>query len=154
MAHVNRYAFDAATLLQDSKAFAAAASTAGTVAAVAKVVDLGDGSSQMPAGTPVIAEGKMIVDVSALDIGSGDELYFVQIQGSTTNVFTAAQVLGELPLGAVAGQVGIATTIGRYEVQWRNELNGLIYRYLRFFIIVSGTTPTITLSAWIAPDVG
>lgn len=140
--------FDYALQLKD--AGLVAASAAAQVGGVDKILDL---------GAAVRVDGRMIVDISALEVGSDNELYDIIIQGSSSATFASAiQNLGQLSVGSAGGHTtrgdGAALdTTGHYEVAFTNEQNGTAYRYLRAFTVVAGTIATgINYTAFVATD--
>jgi hypothetical protein len=139
------YTFDALTQLKD--AGAVAASAAAQVASVAKILDMGAGRF----------DGTVVVDVSAIDVSSADEIYDIIIQGSNSASFASGvENLAQLNLAAAAvrdggGQV---STVGRYELGVTNEQADVIYRYVRAYTKVAGTTPSINYTAFLSTDAG
>lgn len=102
-------------------------------------------------------EADLIVDYSALDVVTGDEGYRFIIQGSPDATFgTAAniQTMGELIIGGStatgAGTNDLAA--GRLCINFRNERNGVLYRYLRLKTVIAGTTPSIVFKAFLSRD--
>ena len=133
--------YDENLLLKDAGLVAADA--AGTVSAVAKVIDLGNG----------LVQGKLYVDVTAIEIADDDENYKISLQGSDNSGFSAGdeEDLVILTLGAkeVIGGDQDSTT-GRYVLPFTNERNGTIYPYVRVYTDVDGTIATgINFSAWL-----
>lgn len=127
---------------------------AGLVAATANgtlIVDLGGGGQpQMP-----ITEGLLVVDVTALEINSSDEIYTIRLEGSNSATFASGiEVLATLELGHATPQLGntdVNADPGRYVVPFCNERNGRTYRYLRLHNTVVGTIATgINYSAFVA----
>ena len=119
--------------------------TAGLVAASedTAILDLGDG----------FIDGDLVIDVSAIEIATGDEIYTLSLEGSNVAAMTsgsvclAKKVLGNLvaPMDAAAGDAG------RYVVPFRNEENGTLFRYVRVSTVVSGAIATgINFSAFLA----
>ena len=100
--------------------------------------------------------GIAVVDVSAIEIASNDERYVLVMQGSTSATFASdVQNLAALELGAAAVRSGgaIASTVGRYELPFINEQNGVTYPYIRLYADVSGTIATgINYAAWVGLD--
>lgn len=135
--------FDA--LLQLKDAGAITSSAAATVGGNAKIVNVGDGRM----------DGTAIIDVSAIDVSSGDERYNIIIQGSTSASFASVIYdLATLVLGDSSVTPGDTdNTTGRYELQFTNEQNGVIYPYIRAYTEIPGspTTPSINYKAFIAP---
>ncbi|MBN9155811.1 hypothetical protein [Microbacterium sp.] len=97
-------------------------------------------------------EAVLIVDVSALDISSADEVYHLLLQGSSAANFSSVETLAQLSLGATAARPGgaVNSVIGRYEIPFITEQHDAVYDYIRLYVDVAGTTPSITLKAWIA----
>jgi hypothetical protein len=107
-----------------------------------KILELGDGR----------VDGVLIVDVSALDIASNDELYRFILQGSNASDFSSGiENLVELELGDTAVRQGGAgdSLIGRYELPFQNAQAAAEYKYVRLNVIIAGTSPSITFDSWI-----
>lgn len=135
------FTFDAALELKDAGLVAADA--AGTVDSAAKVVDVGTGRF----------DGVCIIDVTAIEIASNDEVYKISVQGSNSSSFTSGIVdLAELTLGAaevIGGDQDSET--GRYELPFTNVKNNTYYRYIRLYCDVAGSIATgINFSAFVA----
>lgn len=110
--------YDASLLLKDSGLVAATA--VGTVGGSPKVVSLGQGR----------VDGRMFVDVSAVETDSSDELYRLTLQGAAKADFTGDVVdLVVLEVGAT----------GRYEVPFTSERLGTVHPFVRLHTAVSGT---------------
>ncbi|MGH6631302.1 MAG: hypothetical protein ACREB3_16360, partial [Burkholderiales bacterium] len=138
------YTFDAGLEFKDAGLIAADA--AAQVDGSAKVVDLGTG----------LWEGDMVIDVSAIEIASGDEKYEIIVQLSSSPTFASVIAQGvSLSLGATATLIGsdIASTVGRYILPFHNEgVDGVTYRYARLYTNVTGTLATgINYTAIAAP---
>lgn len=130
-----RKTFDAATVLKTAGLLAA--TTTGSV-----ILDLGDG----------FMDADLVLDVSALEVATGDEIYTVALEGSNVagmasgSVTLAQKVLGNNPAPADAD-----TNVGRHVIPFRNELEGVNYRYVRLHTTVVGTIATgINFSAFLA----
>lgn len=120
--------FDNLLLLKD--AGAVTATGAATVASVARVIDVGEAYA---------GNVKAVVDSSAL-VGTGT--YTLAIQGSVDAAFTAPVQLAALTL----------TATGRNAIPFSNVQNNEIYRFIRAFITVGGTSPSINNTIFIAKD--
>lgn len=139
------YTFDA--LLQLKDAGAITASAAAQVAAANKILDMGNGRF----------DGTAVIDVSAIDISSTDERYQIVVQGSNSPTFASGiENLATLDLGATASRGGGAqnSVVGRYEIGVTNEQFDTVFRYLRLFTVVSGTTPSINYTGFLSNDAG
>ena len=130
--------------MKDSYAVAAA-SAAALVASAAKVLDLGDG----------YVEGDVVIDVSAMDVATTDEIYTIVWQLSPDATFgTAANVVEacQINLGAAPPKItdsNVANVIGRYILPVRNEFAGTIYRYARLWTVGSIAGSSITYTAFL-----
>ncbi len=118
-----------------------AASAAAKVDDAAKIVDIGTGEYK----------AEMIIDVSAIEIATNDEVYNICVQLSTSATFASAiQTAAKLELGASEVLLGDTdSTVGRYKLMFDNEVNGTYYRYARVYTVVAGTIATgINYTAW------
>jgi len=118
---------------------------AGLVAASAdgSIIDLGEG----------MVDGFIVVDMSACEVASTDEIYTVSLEGSTVAAMTSASVcLAKKVFGNVVVPMDdAASAAGRYVIPFRNEEAGEIQRYVRISTLVAGTVATgINFSAFIA----
>lgn len=132
--------YDHQLLLKD--AGAVTADGVATVAAVARILDLGAAR----------IEGRMIADVTAIDVVTGDESYLLRLQFSNSPTFASGVVGGAIvQLGGATALVGesAASVIGRYEAAFANQVNGITYRYARLYVDVAGTTPSINFIAYL-----
>jgi hypothetical protein len=127
---------DTEHLLKDAGLIAADA--AAQVAAADKRVDLGLGRF----------DGRLIFDVTAIEVASGDELYRLKWQLSNSATFASGVIgQGQIDLGnlVASGRVGETDTdsvVGTYEIGVCNEVNGTLYRYGRVYTDVTGTIAT------------
>lgn len=109
------------------------------------IVDLGAG----------LVEGYMVLDVSAVEVASTDEIYDIVLEGSNVAAMTSGSVsLARIQMGNCTAPADADTGTGRFAVPFRNEQNGTAYRYVRVYTVVAGTIDTtgITYSAFIAKD--
>lgn len=123
-----------------------ATNLAGTVDGQAKVVNLGRD----------LVEGRLVVDVSALEIDSGDELYRIKLQGSAAHDFSAyVEDLAILELGAKEVLGGDQDSqAGRYVLPFSNAKGLYVWPYVRLYTEVSGSVATgIDFSAHLAREV-
>lgn len=107
------------------------------------IKDLGEG----------LFDGYLVLDVSAVEIATGDEKYTISIEGSTVAAMTSASVgLGSKVFGnLVVPMDGALSTAGRYVIPFRNEEGGTLFRYIRVHTLVAGTIATgINFSAFLA----
>ena len=128
------FTYDNKLLMKD--AGLVAASAAATVAAAAKVLDLGAGR----------VEGTVVIDVSAVEVATGDEGYQIEWQLSPDATFgTAANIRcsSTLKLGdSTVNGSGADSTVGHFELPVVNEFQEVVYRYARLYTRVVGTIAT------------
>jgi hypothetical protein len=134
--------------LQFKDAGLVASSAAAQVDSSNKIVDLGTG----------LFRGKMIIDVSALEIASNDELYDIVVQLSSDSDFgTDTNIRDAATLNLSAAEVkrtdcNADDSTGRYKLYFDNEYDGTFYRYARVYTYVSGTVASgINYSAYCVP---
>lgn len=141
---------DVSMRLKDSGA-AVTSDTLATVGGSTATLDLGAAHFQ----------GDLVVDMEAtVDTTTGDEYYRLQLIGCNTEAFTttAIVVLATLELGdatQLAGAVGgvdtdKGTSGDRYIVPFSNQIMNTYFRYVRLVANVSGTTPSIDYTAFVA----
>lgn len=114
-----------------------ASTTTGTT-----ILDLGAG----------IVDGFLVLDVSAVEVADGSEIYLVCLEGSNVAAMSSGSVtLAQIEMGNATAPADADTSTGRFVVPFRNEQNGTIYRYVRLYTEVAGTIATgINFSAFIA----
>ena len=102
---------------------------------------------------PGMVDALLVLDLSACEIASGNEIYTVSLEGSNVaamdsgSVCLAKKVFGNL----VVPMDDALSASGRYVVSFRNEEGGTLYRYVRLSTLVAGTIATgINFSAFIA----
>lgn len=113
-------------------------------------------------------EGYWAIDITSVDMTSNDEVYKFHLMGSNDvawgngNVellafhdFAAvtagrqvATILGASP--AIPALSGLGGTL--LHIPFNNLMQRIVYRYLRGYLVISGTTPTITFNSWISMD--
>ena len=125
-----------------------ASSAAAQVDSSDKIVDLGTG----------LFRGCMIIDVSALEIASNNEIYDIIVQLSSDSDFgTAGNIVEAAQLNLSASEVKRSdsdadNSTGRYKIYFDNEFDGTYYRYARVYTVVAGTVATgINYSAYAGP---
>jgi hypothetical protein len=126
MSQYSMKTYDHATLLKAAGLLAS--STVGSV-----ILDLGDG----------FMEGDMVIDVTALEVADGNEVYTISLEGSNVVGMGSGSVeLTRSVFGNNGAPSDADTSVGRHVVPFRNELNGTLYRYVRLNTIVAGTIAT------------
>ena len=130
--------FTVDTLLEMKDAGLIAASAAALVATVAKVIDLGAG----------MVEGNIVLDVTAIEIATGDESYDIVLQLSSDSDFgTDTNIVDQCDMhlgasGTKRTDSNADDVIGRYIVPFTNERGGTVLRYARLYTVVAGTIAT------------
>lgn len=126
------FIYDNSLLLKDAGLVAADA--AATVSSSARVLDLGAGR----------IDGRVIADVTAIEVADGNERFLVKCQFSASATFASGIVGGTiLEFGDSSVTKNSAdSTVGRYELPFTNEVNGVVYRYMRLWTEVDGTVGT------------
>lgn len=122
-----------ATWLLEDGAAAVTTSRAGEVEAAARVFDC---------GAATLFDGFLIFDVTAIDT-SGDQVYGLKLQACASEDFASGVIDLIAPALNMAGE-------GDQAVVVTNQVVDTTYRYLRLWIEVGGTSPSITLSAWLS----
>jgi hypothetical protein len=148
------YAFDAANLLSDNAA-AYTASGFAQVGGADAILDLGGLQSSTPKQQARTDEA-LVLDVTAIDTVTGDESYNLILLGSNDSAFGAGNVaiLGSFILGGVTGKttIGALNTFvdvaGRYEFCFSSEQANVKYQYLKLYLVIAGTTPSLSLLAF------
>jgi hypothetical protein len=148
--HRASFTFDADLQMKDAGLVAADA--AWTVGGSALVLDVGTGRFC----------GQCVIDVSAMEIASGDERYTFLIQGSSSATFASdIVILAALPvgdgstIGTAFGSSGVDVddAAGRYVLPFTNERNNVYYRYIRGWTDVAGSIATgINFIAYVAKE--
>lgn len=131
-----QFTYDDALNLKDAGLVAA-------TAAESTIIDLGDG----------LFDGYLVIDVTAVEVASTDEVYDIHLEGSAVAAMTSGSVcLAAAPqMGNAAAPADADTSTGRFVVPVRNEQNGTLYRYVRIHTTVAGTVATgINFSAFLA----
>lgn len=113
-----------------------------------KIVDIGTG----------LFRGCMIIDVSALEIASNDEIYDIVVQLSSDSDFgTAANIREAAQLSLSAKEVkrtdcDADDSTGRYKIYFDNEFDDTYYQYASLYTVVGGTIANgINYSAFCVP---
>ena len=134
------YTFDANLQLKD--AGLVAASAAATVDSAAQVLNVGTG----------FFEGEVVIDVTAIEVDTGNELYTIAIEGSDDSGFSSGTEveLCALRLGdsSVTG-TDTDNVVGRYTLPFNNRQisgttfsDGYCWPYIRLYTTVAGTIGT------------
>lgn len=148
------YNFDANMLLADNAAALTATGYA-QAAGADGMLDLGGNQGVTPKQQARM-DAMLVVDVTALNIATGDEDYRLVTAFSNDPLFGAgnvqqgpSQVLGKGAHLDVPN--GVDSVIGRVELPFSNEILGVIYEYVKLYAVVAGTNPSISFQAFVAP---
>jgi len=90
-------------------------------------------------------DARVIINISACEVATGNEKYQIMVQGSTSATFAnGVWNLGALVLGDSSVSLEtVDTAAARHqEIAFCNEVNGNLYRYLRIYTFVAGTIET------------
>lgn len=122
----SQFTYDDALSLRDAGLMAASED--------GSILDLGAG----------LVDGYLVIDLSACEIATGNEIYTVSLEGSTVAAMTSASVcLAKKVFGNLVVPMDAAlSAAGRYVIPFRNEEGGTIYRYVRLSTLVAGTIAT------------
>jgi len=125
-------------------------------------VDLGGANPSSGAGR---TSGMWVLDITAIDFASVDETYRFSLFGSNDVAFGngnveilqtqdfAAVTAGRL-VPTIAGAslamppVGAAGTICQFP--FTNLRARIVYRYLRCYVTIGGTSPSVTVTSWLS----
>lgn len=163
--NLRTYSFDANAVLSDNAA-AYTASGYAQVNGADALVDLGgnqgvtitlpsiDDVSTITPQQPRI-DAYCIVDVTAIDIASGNETYKIMLMLSNDPAFGSGTAVNAamIEVGKGASLDGLNmkdSVIGRYELGFTNNVAGAIYQYAKLYLVLGGTTPSINISSFIA----
>jgi hypothetical protein len=127
------HTFDLATILKD--AGLVGADNPAQVSGANQILDLGQART----------DGTVVIDATAVEVASGDEVYRINMQYSASATFASGVVQGSgIMLGDQAVILGVDTDAGagHYEFGTTNEINGTTYRYARLYTEVVGTVAT------------
>ena len=146
--------------LLDLQATATAYTASGVVGSI---IDLGGNGAggvvrghKLESSEQAVIMGDLLLEVSALDIASNDEIYDLVLQFSSDSDFgTAGNIQDGVSISLGAKEVKRTDSdkddaVGRFILPFRNEFDGTTYRYVRLYAVVAGTTPSITLTARLA----
>lgn len=151
------YSFDADTLMSDGGT-AHTTSEQAEVSSAAAFLDFGNTTSGPSVEQVAYTKGDLVIDVTAFDFTTGDETAQVILQLSDRSDFDESMgvVVNKCVALAMGDDGGVAagagadddSATGRNVVGVDNEHKGTVYRYARLFVVVAGTTPSITFSAF------
>jgi len=146
------YNFDAN--LQFSDAAAALTATGYLpVGGAAAIIDLGGNQSTSPVQQARI-DAVAVCDVTAIKTSSGNETYkLIVVASNDPGLATGNVIVGEIMIGKGASldALNCADSVtGRYEIMFSTNVAGSIYEYVGVYLVVGGTSPSITIEGFIA----
>ena len=95
----------------------------------------------------------VIFNISAIKCSSGDEKYALHVQAGNDVSFTKSLSLCCKELGHNSVLQGtLDSKISKIILACQTEHAGTVYPYIRIRFVVSGTSPSITLSAFLHED--
>ena len=114
---------------------------------------------------PGLFEGYWIIDFTARKQSTGDESYTFYLLGSNdpnfangnVEILDAQNFGGARSIAAIPGAspaLPVPVT-GSGEVNYDPVLNmksGIVYRYIRCYLVVAGTAPSVTVNSWLTYD--
>jgi hypothetical protein len=140
-----------------------------TLTATGYLNNLNSGQIDLGGAKPVAAAGRTDfiwnIDITAIDMSSGDETYQLALLGSNDTNFANGNVelLSFYDIAAASSGRVIATLLGATPTIPPTGLGGMLiqkpatnlalriyYRFLRARVIIGGTTPSITATSWIS----
>ena len=130
--------FDILEYVHDGTALTASAS--GTVGGAAAVIDLGSG----------FVDAELVLDVSALDVDTGNEVVTVQIKISDTEIATQKYTQTQFKLGdSTVNNCDVDRTTGRYLIPFNNMIEtGQCLRYAHVYFLLAGTIAAFTATGY------
>lgn len=146
------YSFDANLVLSDGIAAQTATGYAQAYGANG-FLDLGGNQGTTPKQQARI-DAVAVIDVSAIDISSGNETYKLIIVGSNDPGFASGNVeLAAIQIGKGASLEilnAADAVVGRIELPFCTQVLGNLYEYIGLYLVAAGTTPSITYAAFVA----
>jgi hypothetical protein len=143
------FTYDSNLLFKD--AYLVAATAAAKVNGSPKLIDVGDGDFR----------GWMVIDWTACEVDSSNELYTITVQGCSRDTTSTRDIpvvgstienLTQLDLGHTSVRKGGAATspaTGRVLIPFRNVVLGTTLPIIRVYTTVAGTVATgINYTAW------
>lgn len=121
----------------------------------AAITASGAGSSILDLGAARVS-GHIVVDVSAIDTVTGDEVYSIIAELSDSVTFASGiENVAFVQLGGTTGALGnrdVVSDVGRYVIGFQNQVDANQYRYVRLWFEVVGTSPSITCQAYLSKE--
>lgn len=119
-------------------------------AALTATATLGSYSQRVAMRTSYVTQLLM----EAIKVSGGNESYTVVVEVSN-DAFTTVEVAAILSLGHTSVRIGGAPSNAAGDMRqfyWTTEVNGIVYKDWRIRVIMAGTSPSLTASAFTAPN--
>lgn len=145
--------FDAATAFANGQTI----TSSGYVNAIQTQIDIGPGR----------VDGYLVCDISVLKMSATDETYLLALLGSNDAAFGNGNVdtlamhdFAAVTAGRVIPTISAATpavpitnrSSTRYVLPFSNFMGAFVFRYLQLRAVLGGTSPSITIAAWLTYD--
>ncbi|HEY8751590.1 MAG TPA: hypothetical protein VIM11_26650 [Tepidisphaeraceae bacterium] len=143
--------------------------SAQTITATGYLNNLNSGLVDFGGGSPVSAAGRTdgiwSIDISAVNMVTTDETYGFSLFGSNDAAFGNGNVesLVHHDLSALAANRYVATILGAtptipptglagtiLQFPFTNLMQRIYYRYLKAYVVVAGTGPSVAVTSWIS----
>lgn len=140
-----------------------------TITATGYLNNLNSGLLDLGGAAPVSAagrtEGLWSVDMSAVNMVTTDEFYRFALLGSNDSAFGNGNVelLDFFDIANLTANRQIATILGgspaipptgraatKFQRLFSNQQQEIIYRYVKAYVVVGGTSPSITVTSWLS----
>ena len=147
--------------------------SAQTIAATGYLNNLNSGQIDLGGANPSSGAGRTtamwVLDITNVDFSSVDEVYKFHLFGSNDVAFGNGNVellafhdfAATAALRQVATILGVTPTIPPtgvggtiLQIPFTNLMQRIVYRYLRSYVVIAGTTPTVTVTSWISSSSG
>lgn len=139
-----------------SKTFAFDAATGLVKRAVGQAAITSDAyvGTQFDQGAAAATDMVLVLNVEAIDVAGGDEIYRFRVIGSNVADRSDGTILATLELGD-ASTIGAFETVdtavnSQYHVYFRTEKIRTMYRYVDLHLDVTGATASITFNAFMS----
>lgn len=146
------YSFDINLLLSDNAA-AYTATGFSQVGGADAILDLGGNQGVTPTQQARL-DAVVVIDITAIDVSSGNETYKIKVIGSNTAAFaTATANLSGYELGKGTSLLPATqsdTIVGRLELLFTTERFNTKYEFIKLYNEIGGTTPSISYQAFAA----
>ncbi len=112
-------------------------------------------------------DGYWSLDVSNLKLSATDETYRFHLLGSNDASWTSGniEVLASRDFAGLAANRSVPTicpasyavpitgrNATKFVIPFTNLIGAYLFRYVQCYAIIGGTSPTVTLSSWVSPD--